>query len=260
MEKNLPFITIGIADSNYNNRVLPFLTGVDDGKVFKWYLTTFWRLAAFALLLGGLAISFMELFGDSGFIKQAFDSEFITGGKKAGAAVGLVLGLVLSIVTAWFLYSVTKKRAEQLNDQEYKSLLHFVFVTMIPRLITLIGELSFTYVMYIGLLQLVATLVGSLAYAPLLSYGLVLTTVPGVDMIANMLPNTILPNTIYCDYDNFSGGIQLALVGIVGSVLILSAYYIYREIYNYALKLVMALISFLPKFAIPLAIRNKSEN
>ena len=255
MEKNLPFITIGIADSNYNNRVLPFLTGVDDGKVFKWYLTTFWRLAAFAMLLGGLAISFMELFGDSGFIKQAFDNEFITGGKKAGAAVGLVVGLVLSIVTAWFLYSVTKKRAEQLNDQEYKGLLHFVFVTMIPRLITLIGELSFTFVMYIGLLQLVATLVGSLAYAPLLTYGQFLTTVPGVDMIAIMLPNTISG-----DYDNFSGGIQLALVGIVGSVLILIAYYIYKEIYNFALKLAMALISFLPKFAIPLAIRNKSEN
>ena len=255
MEKNLPFITIGIADSNYNNRVLPFLTGVDDGKVFKWYLTTFWRLAAFALLLGGLAISFMELFGDSGFIKQAFDNEFITGGKKAGAAVGLVVGLVLSIVTTWFLYSVTKKRAEQLNDQEYKGLLHFVFVTMIPRLITLIGELSFTFVMYIGLLQLVATLVGSLAYAPLLTYGQFLTTVPGVDMIAIMLPNTISG-----DYDNFSGGIQLALVGIVGSVLILIAYYIYKEIYNFALKLAMALISFLPKFAIPLAIRNKSEN
>lgn len=255
MEKNLPFITIGIADSNYNNRVLPFLTGVDDGKVFKWYFATFLRLAAFALLLGGLAISFMELFGDSGFIKQAFDNEFITGGKKAGAAVGLVLGLVLSIVTTWFLYSVTKKRAEQLNDQEYKGLLHFVFVTMIPRLITLIGELSFTFVMYIGLLQLVATLVGSLAYAPLLTYGQVLTTVPGVDMIANMIPNTI-----YGDYDNFSGGIQLSLVGIVGSLLILIAYYIYKEIYNFALKLAMALISFLPKFAIPLAIRNKSEN
>ena len=254
MEKNLPFITIGIADSNYNNRVLPFLTGVDDGKVFKWYFATFWRLAAFALLLGGLAISFMELFGDSGFIKQAFDNEF-TGGKKAGAAVGLVLGLVLSIVTTWFLYSVTKKRAEQLNDQEYKGLLHFVFVTMIPRLITLIGELSFTFVMYIGLLQLVATLVGSLAYAPLLTYGQVLKTVPGVDMIANMIPNTI-----YGDYDNFSGGIELALEGIVGSLLILIAYYIYKEIYNFALKLAMALISFLPKFAIPLAIRNKSEN
>jgi hypothetical protein len=254
MEKNLPFISVGIADSNYNNRVLPFLGGVDDGKVFKWYLTTFWRLAAFAMLLGGLAISFMELFGDSGFIKQAFDND-ITGGKKAGAAVGLVVGLVLSIVTAWFLYSVTKKRAEQLNDQEYKGLLHFVFVTMIPRLITLIGELSFTFVMYIGLLQLVATLVGSLAYAPLLTYGQVLTTVPGVDMIANMLPNTI-----YGDYDNFSGGISTAMTAIVGSLLVLIIYYIYREIYNYSLKLVIALISFLPKFAIPLAIRNKSEN
>ena len=255
MEKNLPFITIGIADSNYNNRVLPFLAGVDDGKVFKWYFTTFWRLAAFALLLGGVAISFIELFGDSGFIKEAFDNEFITGGKKTGAAVGLVVGLILSIVTAWFLYSVTKKRAEQLNDQEYKGLLHFVFVTMIPRLITLLGDLTFIFVMYIGLLQLVATLVGSLAYAPLLTYGQALISIPGVDMIGKMLPNTISG-----DYDAFSNGITSAMTGIVSSLLILMAYYIYKEIYNFALKLVMALISFLPKFAIPLAIRNKSEN
>jgi hypothetical protein len=54
-------------------------------------------------------------------------------------------------------------------------------------------------------------------------------------------------------------GLQMGAFGIVGSVLILIAYYIYREIYNYVLKLVIALISFMPKFAIPLAIRSKSE-
>lgn len=255
MEKNLPYISFGIADSNYNNRVLPFLVGVDNGNLFKWYFTTFWRLIALALLFGGVVLSFTELFGDSGFIKSAFDNELMTGGKKAGAAVGLVLGLILSIVTAWFLYSVTKKRAEQFNDQEYKGLLNFIFVTMMPRLITLIGELTFIYVLYIGLLQLVATLVGSMAYAPLLGYGMGLMSLPGVDMIGSMLPNAISG-----DYDFFSQGIQSAILVIVASFLILIAYYIYKEIYNFILKLVIALISFIPKFAIPLAIRTKSEN
>ncbi len=255
MEKNLPYISFEIAESNYNNRVLPFLVDVDNGNLFKWYFTAFSRLLSFALLLGGIVLSFTELFGDSGFIKSAFDNELMTGGKIAGAAVGLVLGLILSIVTAWFLYSVTKKRAEQFAEEEYKGLINFTFVIMIPRFITLIGELTFICVIYVGLLQLVATFVGSMAYAPLLQYGTALTSFPGADMIG-----ITFPNAISGDYDNFSDGFKSAILSIVTSFLILIAYYIYKEIYNYVLKLFIAFMAFIPKFAFPLAIRTKSEN
>ena len=37
-------------------------------------------------------------------------------------------------------------------------------------------------------------------------------------------------------------------------------YYILVEIYKYAIKLIVNIIKFLPKFAIPLAIRNRTEN
>jgi hypothetical protein len=255
MEKNLPFIEFGITDKNYNNRVLPFLGNVDNGDLFKWYVVNIWRLLSFALLIGGIAISFTEMFGDSGFIKQNLQNEAMSGGKKAGAGVGLVLGLVISIVAAWFMYSVTKKRTDQLKEQEYTGLLNYLFVTLIPRQITLVGELAFIMVLYIGIMQLVATLVGSAAYAPLLSIGELLVSAPGIDAVGGLLPNAIVG-----DYDNFDVNIQMALTGIIASVLVLIAYYIYREIYVYAVRIVIALIHFIPKFAIPLAIRNRSEN
>jgi hypothetical protein len=255
MEKNLPFIEFGITDKNYNNRVLPFLGNVDNGDLFKWYVGNIWRLLSYALLVGGIAITIAELFGDSGFIKQNLQNEALSGGKKAGAGVGLVIGFVVSIVAAWFMYSVTKKRTDQLKDQEYNGLLNYIFCTVMPRQITLIGELSFIMVLYIGIMQLVATLVGSAAYAPLLSIGEVLMSAPGIDTMREMLPNAIVG-----DYDNFDVNIKMALTGIITSVLVLIAYYIYREIYNYAIRIVTALIHFIPKFAIPLAIRNRSEN
>jgi hypothetical protein len=255
MEKNLPFIEFGITDKNYNNRVLPFLGNVDNGDLFKWYVVNIWRLLSYALLIGGIAITFAELFGDSGFIKQNLQNEALSGGKKAGAGIGLVIGFVLSIVAAWFMYSVTKKRTDQLKEEAYSGLLHYIFCVVIPRQITLIGELAFIIVLYIGLMMLVATLVGSAAYAPLMSLGEALTSTPGVDALGGLLPNAIVG-----DYDNFDVNIQMALTGIIASVLVLIAYYIYREVYNYAIRIVTALIHFIPKFAIPLAIRNRTEN
>jgi hypothetical protein len=82
-----------------------------------------------------------------------------------------------------------------------------------------------------------------------------LMSAPGIDTMREMLPNAIVG-----DYDNFDVNIKMALTGIIASVLVLIAYYIYREIYNYAIRIVTALIHFIPKFAIPLAIRNRSEN
>lgn len=253
-EKNLPFVDLEIANSNYNNRILPFLGNVDSGTLFKWYLYNILRILGIALLVGGIALSIMELFGDDGFIKQTFGNDAMEGGKKAGAGAGLVVGFVLSIVTAWAMYSIVKKRSEQLNDQAYTGLLHFLYATMAPRMITLVGELAFCIVLYVGILSLTATLVGSMVYAPLLSFSEILLSLPGVDMVGGMIPNSISG-----DYDTFTQGMKVSLITIFASVAVLIAYYIYREIYNYAVLIVSNLIKFLPKFAIPIAVRNKSE-
>ena len=178
----------------------------------------------------------------------------MSGGQKAGASFGLVIGLVLSLVCAWYLYSNTKKRTDELNSQEYGDLLHFIFLIMIPRTITLAGEIAFTLIIYAGLMQIIAGLDGAAAYAPLLSYGDLFMQIPGVNMAA-----ALVPSSVHGDYDNFINDMRMGIMGVAAAFIVLIAYYIYREVYNYGMKLVCALIAFLPKLALPIAIRKKAE-
>jgi len=256
MEKNLPFVSLSIADKGYNKLVIPFLGRLDDGNVFKNIITLLLSVLAVGLLLGGIYLSVDGLFGDSGFVKSYISSEYLSGGKKAGAVAGLILGFAISILTAWALFSILKKRTEQIKTIEYDGLLSFVFVQTLPKLILVIGELLFVLFLYAGVLQIFAALVGSFVYAPLSEYpALLLSIFPGMKVFSGLAPQQIVG-----DYDNFGDYIKIGVMSIAGSFLLLIAFYIYKEIYNYILKLVTSLISFLPKFAIPLAIRKREEN
>ena len=118
------------------------------------------------------------------------------------------------------------------------------------------NKLLFILFLYGGILQIIASLVGSYAYAPLISYpNLILSMLPGMDSF-----NQFMPNQIYGDYDNFGGFIKIGIIAIATSFIVLIAFYIYKEVYSYILKLATNLIGFLPKFAIPLAIRKRNEN
>ena len=143
MEKNLPFVSLSFTDNAYNKFILPFLGKLDDGNVFKKIITLSLSISSLGLLIGGIYLTITGLFGDDGFIKNFVTNEMIVGGKKVGSIVGLLLGSVASIITAWSLFSVLKKRTEQLNGLEYTGLLDFVFNKTLPKLILIIGELLF---------------------------------------------------------------------------------------------------------------------
>lgn len=256
MEQNLPFVSLSIADKAYNKRIIPFLGNLDDGKVFKNFITILLSITSYCLLVGGIYLTIVGILGDDGFIKNCISNETITGGKKFGSVLGLIVGFTISIITSWALYSVMKKRTEQIKSLEYTELLDYVFNKTFPKLILLTGEILFIVSIYVGILQIVASLVGSYAYAPLSSGpSMMLGMMPGMDVF-----NQFNPQQIYGDYNNFADGIKVGLIGIAASFILLITFYIYKEVYNYMLKLVTALINFLPKFAIPLAIRKRSEN
>jgi hypothetical protein len=256
MEKNLPFVSLSFTDNAYNKFIIPFLGKLDDGNVFKNIITFLFSILALGILIGGIYLTIDGLLGENGFIKNYITKENITGGKIAGSIVGLISGFLISLITAWALYSVLKKRTEQLKGLEYVGLLDFVFNRTFPKLILIIGELLFILFLYGGILQIIASLVGSYAYAPLSSYpNLILSILPGMDSF-----NQLMPNQIYGDYDNFGGFIKIGIIAIATSFIVLIAFYIYKEVYSYILKLATNLIGFLPKFAIPLAIRKRNEN
>ncbi len=255
MEKNLPYVSVGIIDDNYNRRVLPFLGKMDDGSLFKWFLVTLWRLVSYAMLVGGVYFVIANLIGDDNYCKSTFVEE-MTGGAKVGASIGLVLGILLSLLCAWFLYSLTKKRTDQLNDAAYKGLLHFISHELLPRTITLYGELFFTLIMYVSMLQLVAALDGHSAYVPLMDYmGMFQAIViPGMEGVFDLIPTKV-----FGDYDHMDITLRMAAFGALGSFVILIAYYVMKEVYLYALKITLALIHFIPRFAIPISVRQSGN-
>jgi len=256
MEKNLPFVSLPIADKGYNKLVIPFLGKLDDGNVFKNIITLLLSTLAIALLVGGIYLSITGLFDDDGFIKKHITNDMLSGGKIAGAVIGLIFGFFISLFTSWALYSVLKKRSEQMKAMEYDGLISFISIKIIPKLILVVGELLFILFIYAGVLQVIAALVGSYVYAPLSEYpSLMLGMFPGMEVFSG-----IAPQQIYGDYDNLSEFLKIGIISIAGSFILLISFYIYKEIYIYLLKLVTNLISFIPKFAIPLAIRKRDEN
>jgi hypothetical protein len=251
MEQNLPFVSVPLADSGYNKFIIPFVGQLDDGNVFKRIITTLFFFAGIALLLGGVYLSFAGLFGQEGYIKSSITADGLTALKKVGAAAGLLIGLPFSLLTTWVLFSIFKKRTGQLNDEQYIGLLDFIYNKTAPRLIIMLGELLFVLVLYMGILQIVATLVGSTAYAPLNRYpSIILSILPGMRFLGQFIPQET-----YGDYHHFVNFLELGLLGVAASFVVLIAFYIYKEIYMYILKLVTVFIGFLPKFAFPLAIR-----
>jgi len=255
MEKNLPFVQVGLIDDQYNNRVLPFLSKMDDGTLFKWFIVTIWRLVSYAMLIGGLYFIVANLFGESSYCKSTFVEE-MSGGAKVGASVGLVIGILVSTLCAWFMYSLSKKRTDELEGAEYKGLLHFLSHELLPRTITLYGELFFTLIFYVSTLQLVAALDGHSAYAPLMDYlGMFQSImIPGMDMIYALIPTKLIG-----DFNHLDITLRLAGFGLTASFVVLIFYYVMKEVYLYALKMMMAFLAFLPKFALPIALRQSKD-
>ena len=255
MDKNLPFVNVDIIDNAYNDRVLPFLGKIDNGQFFKWFLVFAWKIAAFAFLLGGVYLTIYGLLGDDGYIKMNLLNDTLTGGQKVGASIGLIIGIVLSLVCSWFLYSNTKKRSDELEEQEYVDLMHFIFLTMLPRTLTLMGEIAFALIMYAGVLQIIAGLDGYTSYAPLIQLIGPFIQLPFVDFFSSWVPYSMEGN-----YDFFSESLKMGVVGICASFLVLIVYYISREIYKYALKFIVSALTIIPKFEIRIATRVRTED
>ena len=280
MEKNLPFVSLSAADNGYNKLVIPFLGKLDDGNVFKNIIIFLFSLLSMALLIGGIYLCFSNLFGsntNSGFLDVAFNNggggiinenyetaeNPSTISKTVGSVFGLLLGFVISILTSWVLFSVFKKRTEQMKAIDYEGILSYVFVKIYPRVILLIGEFLLVMGLYIGIIKIIAALVGSYVYAPLGGYGAIFgifQEIPGMEIFSESKRFSENMICVFGSYENFSQDFLTGSMYIVQSFLVLILFYIYKEIYTYILKLVTNFIKFLPKFAIPLAIRTKSEN
>ncbi|MDG2370428.1 MAG: hypothetical protein P8M12_07270 [Flavobacteriales bacterium] len=257
MEKNLPF-NLPIADKAYNDYVIPFLAKLDDGNVFKNFITTILKISMYGFLIYGIYLSISGLFGDRGFFSSI---DRYDGWQGIGAYVGGPIGALLSIVVSWLGYSLLKKRIEQLYAEPYDSLLNYLYKSLFPKLIIITGELAFLLVMSAGVFQLLATLLGTVIYRPLANLiPMLIEPLNGLPGMRGITRGMSYYNDAIGNYEYFFNSLSQAIMLIIMSFIILMFYYILVEIYKYAIKLIVNIIKFLPKFAIPLAIRNRTEN
>ena len=235
----------------FNKTIDKLLSKSDNGIFFKTLIVLMFRLLAFVFLLGGLFFSVYSIFGQSGYFCGPFcglDGLIL----KITAVLGFIIGLFVSIGAIYFIFMVIMKRAKQLKDKEYNGLLEYLYKHTIPTCIIISGEVVSSILFTIGILGLFAALLGSLVYFPL---GGVLS--PFLNDIGVAYSGGYITLEGDWDYIGIFSGIYLSL--IMMSLYYLIAAYVAKEVYQYACKLVIIFINFLPKLAIPLAIRKRNE-
>ena len=236
MERNFPIIKINWFDKMYKKLVLSLTKKLDNGQIFKTIIVSLLHLLSFAFLFGGIIFCVAALFGDYGYISAL---KMYPGGKKVLAIIGLIIGLPIGLFMSWFLYSLVRKRAQQLGDNEYKNVLTFVFINTFPALIILIGEIGAALGIMASVLQLFGTLLNSIG----------LRTNDEISRQVFLLALNMAAH--------FSGsyeyiGMSLGMEGgvafmIIGSVLFLIGAYIFRDVYNLLQLYVYIFSSFLKK-------------
>ena len=239
MEGNFPIIKINWFDKMYKKLVLSLTNKLDNGQIFKTIIVSLFHLLSFAFLFGGIIFLVAALFGDYGYIESL---KTLNGGKKILGILGLIIGIPIGLFMSWFLYSLIRKRAHQLEDKKYGSIITFIFESASPSIIILLGEVIAAVAIMSSLLQLIATLLNSMAYAPIIKLIGFLT---GDDYASAHFAGSY-------EYLNYSLGMQEggALFMLVGGVVILIVAYAFRDIYNYLYTLALRVLNPVLYFAV----------
>jgi len=250
--ENVPPNTKGSA-LPFNKKIDKLLSKIDDGRFFKTLIVLMFKLSAFGFLLGGLFLSVYNIFGESGYFCGPFcglDSIIL----KITAVLGFIIGLIVSLGAIYFIFMIIMKRAKQLKNNEYNGLLEYLYKHTIPTCIVIAGEVVSSLIFTIGILGLFAALLGSYVYFPL---GGVLS--PFLNEIIGATYGGGGYITLAGDWDYIGVISAMSLTSIMLSLIYLIGAYVAKEIYQYACKLVIIFIKFLPRLAIPLAIRKRNE-
>jgi len=235
----------------FSEKIDGLLSKIDNGNVFKTLIVLMFRLSAFGFLLGGLFLSFYSMLFSNGYFLgpwSGLDAWY----WKVTAVLGFIIGLAISLGAIYFIFMIIMKRAKQLENKEYNGLLEYIYKHTIPTYIIISGEVVASLLFTAGILGLIAVSLGSLVYFPL---GGVVMPIISEFMAGGGMSTVALPGD-WSMIEMFAGGyfgcILMSLIYLIGA-------YIAKEVYQYGCKLVIIFIKFLPRLAIPLAIRKRNE-
>ena len=227
------------------SEVKNLLNIIDNGNIFKSIIVLFFRLIGWGIIASGLWACIINMFSDDDSYRYGYFSKFesLTGMQSFTSVIGFLIGLVLCLATIYVLFLFVKKRTNQLEDSAYEGLIHYMYKSVFPTIIMIFGEVLSLLLFLVGILTLVAAILSSLVYFPLADMFQLL--VQRVDFDSGSDGIWIIGFTEYTTYFEFlkSGG--LASLGILAvSAFVLVGTYIFKEVYQYLIKLVIKLVEF----------------
>ena len=235
---------------NLESKVKGLLDKIDNGDVFKTIVDSVFKISAYLFLIFGALSCIINIFGDDGYFSRF---EWLESGEKFTATLGFVIGLAICLLVVYIVFTMISKRADQLKSENYDGILTYIYKKTFPVLLVTFGEVFSVLLLTIGVLFVFANLLGSMVYFPLADIA---------NTMSDVLDMGIAENSqifLSGSWDYFSEGMKMAAGIIVLSPIVLVGTYVLRELYFYGYKLIVNLIHFFPKFAIPLSIRKRNE-
>ena len=227
------------------SEVKNLLDRIDNGNIFKSIIVLFFRLIGWGIIASGLWECIINMFSDDDSYRYGYFSKFenLEGMQQFTSVIGFLIGLVLCLATIYVLFLFVKKRTNQLEESPYEGLIHYMYKSVFPTMIMIFGEVLSLLLFLVGILTLVAAILSSLVYFPLADMLQLLGQMVDFDSGSDGI--WIIGFNEYTAYFEFlkSGG--LASLGIMAvSAFVLVGTYIFKEVYQYLIKLVIKLVEF----------------
>ena len=180
----------------------------DSGTLFKLIFDFIFKALSYLFLVFGIISCIINIFGDDGYFAN-FD--YYDLGEKTLAIVGFLIGLTTCLLVLYIIFTIIKKRSDQLESSSYDGILSYIYKVSIPVIISIFGEVFSVITLTVGVLFIVANLINSTVYFPLSDIANFMSQV--FDMGINENTQIYLSGS----WDYFTEGIKMSF-GIVAFV------------------------------------------
>ena len=221
--------------NSLENMVKSLIEKTDSGTLFKLIFDFIFKALSYLFLVFGIISCIINIFGDDGYFAN-FD--YYDLGEKTLAIVGFLIGLTTCLLVLYIIFTIIKKRSDQLESSSYDGILSYIYKVSAPVIISIFGEVFSVITLTVGVLFIVANLINSTVYFPLSDIANFMSQV--FDMGINENTQIYLSGS----WDYFTEGIKMSFGIVALSPVVFICTYIFKTVYQYVIELIIKLIEF----------------
>lgn len=235
------------------------LNFIDNGKFFRKGIHYYLILIAAGIILGGIYFILSGLFKDYGYLNRM---EHAQTGIKVRSYIASVFTFLISLAGVISIGLIFFKRSNDLQNREYNGLLQYLYKDFFPTLIKIYGESLAIIPIIISLITFLSALLVAIPYNPINELAIMMYRTVNLNFISDALL------TVNADgINNFGDYMEALLISGIGGIIvaILISFsmfmitYIAIEVYSYFIKIIINLVNFIPKFALPIWVQRSDR-